>query len=138
MFYELWRWNVVEQLMSCLQIVWKVYDFKWCMSMWKHGHDDYMARTYRAWCKTKTRTRTWNTELRPFGWESHRHHETKTVWVRFPSASCVRPVGLKSLQHQAIRPFGWESHRHYDMMKTYESMHSTMMVFEMFYYWFSC
>jgi len=38
--------------------------------------------------------------------ESHRHHESKTFWVRVILASCVRPVWLKSLQYQATRPFG--------------------------------
>jgi hypothetical protein len=70
--YVLWIMKfVVEQCISCLQIVWKIYDVKWCVSMWKHGHYDYMTRTHRAWCETKTRT--WNAKLSSFGWESHRH-----------------------------------------------------------------
>jgi hypothetical protein len=104
--------------MMCRKVHEEYVMLKWCINVWKHGHDDYMERMHRAWCKTKMRT--WDAELRSFGWESHRHqatrpfeweshrhHETKTVWVRVPSASCVRPVGLKVLQHQACVARWW-------------------------------
>jgi hypothetical protein len=65
MRYDLWILWWVNVFMMCLKREWIAYDIKWCISVWKHGHNGYMA-----W-KHEHRTKSWTLSVRPFGLKLH-------------------------------------------------------------------
>jgi hypothetical protein len=97
---DLWVSWWVMNFMIHLKITWEVHDVNWCISVWKHRHNDYVSRKH----KHLHRTKRW----------------TKDPWVAYPWAPCNKVLGLSTPRHYETKDHWVVTPQHQDVMKMNE------------------